>query len=110
MMSRKRLEAIILRAIPWVILVGGGAFGAVVVGLSALFWVAVSGDVDPNEVAYEAETQLDGYTFEVTLYRNHPRLAEYRKVLKVKRGEKLVLEREFMDTGGHASFYFLRQG
>ncbi len=65
--------------------------------------------VDKDAVAYSAETHIDGYSFQVAMHRNHPTLAEYRKVMQVKRAGKLVLEREFLDTGGLASFYFLRQ-
>src|SRR5438552_2923919 len=72
--------------------------------------VSISENFDKDEVAYSAEKTLDGFDFQVTLFRNHPRFAEYRKVLKVKQGEKVILEREFSDTGGLATFYFLRQG
>ena len=36
--------------------------------------------VDTKNPAYLAETTVDGYTFEVILFRNHPLVAEYRKL------------------------------
>ena len=66
--------------------------------------------VDTKNPAFLAETTVDGYTFEVILFRNHPLVAEYRKLVNVKRGDKLLFEREFIDTGGFASFYLLRHG
>ena len=85
--------------------------GVALVGYSWLFvYFFFSEEFNPEKVALSAEKQLDGFDFKVTFFRNHSMLAEYRKIVKVTRGEQLLLEREFIDTGGLATFYFLRQG
>lgn len=98
------------RPILWILFALALGSVAVLVIVSVVSVSFFPNHVDKNEVAYSANTTIDGYVFQVTLFRNHPMLAEYRKLLQVKRAEKLILEREFFDTGGLASFYFLRRG
>jgi hypothetical protein len=64
----------------------------------------------PAGPAYKAEMTVEGYTICVELFHNHEFLAEYRKVIKVEREGKLVVTKEYLDTGGFASFYVLRAG
>ena len=59
---------------------------------------------------YSAQAEIDGYTIHVDLTSIHPFLAEYRKVVQVTHGDKLITTKEFVDTGGFASLYFLRDG
>jgi hypothetical protein len=103
------------RPLRWIVLLLAVAFlgGAAFVGYCCLSFVPLfffPEEFDKDEVAYAADAKIDGFDFEVKLFRNHPMLAEYRKIVKVKQGDKLLLEKEFIDTGGLASFYLLRQG
>jgi hypothetical protein len=95
------------------------AFAALIVtgcfSISAVVALVFSGCVtiqrpDPNVPAYSAEAAFDGYTIHIDLYHNHERLAEYRKVVEVRQGDRVIASREYHDTGGLASFYLLRKG
>ncbi len=57
--------------------------------------------------AYSAEKEIEKYVIHVDMFSNHPRLAEYKKVLQIKHEGKLIASKEIFDTGGFASFYFL---
>ena len=87
----------------------GGFVFVVIPFLSVISIFSNPEHLDKNEIAYSAKTEIDGFTFEVTLFRNHPLLAEYRKELKIIRGDKKIHEQEFTDSGGLATFYLLRQ-
>ena len=102
------------RPLRWIVLLLAVAChgGAGLIGYSCLSFIPLfffPEEFDKDEVAYAADAKIDGFDFEVKLFRNHPMLAEYRKVVKVKQGDKLLLEREFIDPGGLASFYVLRK-
>ena len=103
------------RAARWLTILGAGAAVLVVIGFFLLVYFTTVGlffssEMDPNKVLYTAETTVDDCKIHVTLYRLHPFLAEYRKVLQINRKGKQLIEKEFIDSGGLASFYFLRQG
>jgi hypothetical protein len=59
---------------------------------------------------YSAETTVENYIIHVDLFHSHPFLAEYRKVVRVTHAGKLIVTKEYRDTGGLASFYLLRNG
>jgi hypothetical protein len=103
------------RQLRWLVLPWAVVFlcGAALIGYSCLSFFPLGifpTEFDKDKVVYAAGAKIDGFDFEVKLYRNHPMLAEYRKVVMVRQGDKLFLEREFIDTGGLASFYLLRHG
>lgn len=59
---------------------------------------------------YAASTSVDGYDIGVELIHNHEFLAEYRKIVTIRRGTEVVAVREYQDPGGLASFYIVRDG
>ena len=105
-------KTVLHRAMRLLTIFGIGAAALVVIGIFLLAYFTTVGlffstEIDPNEVLYTAETTVDECKFHVTLYRLHPFLAEYRKVLRIDRDGKQLIEKEFIHTGGLASFYFL---
>ncbi len=67
-------------------------------------------DTEAPVVAHTAETEIEHHVIHVDMVRAHPFLAEYEKVLSISKDGKVIDSRSFQDTGGFASFYFLRDG